>query len=308
MWKISSVQDALAAAGQELGTSSWRLVGQDRIDDFADVTEDHQWIHVDVERAARESPYAATIAHGFLTLSLIPAMSKEVYRVMNAKMGINYGLNTVRFLGPVTPGTRIRLRSVLVEAGKVDDRTVTSRFGTASDARDARSQHSSQISSPALCSESLSECARLQLMPGQSSSRYIVDHRSVHGRLRESISPANYIMRYIFSCISRLSPRWPSVPNGLRAISVGDERIFNTRSRGCSAHRWLNSGDARCRGAAPLQCLPPRSRHRISAGRTGATPLSMPHQSMSPALLAAHNLAPMFARSSYFQEGRMRYR
>ena len=97
---------------------------QDRIDAFADATGDHQWIHVDVERARTDSPYLATIAHGFLTLSLIPALSKDNYRVDNAKMGINYGLNRVRFLAPVPAGSRVRLRSELVDATKVDDTTV----------------------------------------------------------------------------------------------------------------------------------------------------------------------------------------
>jgi acyl dehydratase len=90
---ISSKNDAVDAAGQELGVSPWFAVEQDRIDGFADATGDHQWIHVDVERARAESPYLGPIAHGFLTLSLIPALSKANYRVDNAKMGINYGLN-----------------------------------------------------------------------------------------------------------------------------------------------------------------------------------------------------------------------
>jgi acyl dehydratase len=121
---IGSIDDAIKAVGQELGVSDWTLIDQARIDDFADVTEDHQWIHVDVDRAKNESPYGATIAHGFLTLSLIPRMSKDNYRVANAKMGINYGLNKVRFLTPVTPDSRIRVRSELVDATKVGDDTV----------------------------------------------------------------------------------------------------------------------------------------------------------------------------------------
>ncbi|NDJ87972.1 MaoC family dehydratase [Mycolicibacter kumamotonensis] len=121
---IGSVDDAVQAIGAELGVTSWLEVDQSRIDAFADVTGDHQWIHVDTERAIAESPYGATIAHGFLTLSLIPGVSKENYRVENAKMGINYGLNKVRFLAPVTAGSRIRVRSVLVDATKVDDSTV----------------------------------------------------------------------------------------------------------------------------------------------------------------------------------------
>ncbi len=85
---------------------------------------DHQWIHVDVEKAKVESPYGATIAHGFLTLSLIPGVSKDNYRVENARLGINYGLNKVRFLAPVASGSRIRVRFQLADAAKVDNDTV----------------------------------------------------------------------------------------------------------------------------------------------------------------------------------------
>jgi len=121
---ISSIEEAVEAVGQELGTSNWIAIDQKRIDAFADTTGDHQWIHVDVERARTESPYRTTIAHGFLTLSLIPGLSKDNYRVDNAKMGINYGLNRVRFLAPVPVGSRIRLKSELVDATKVNDTTV----------------------------------------------------------------------------------------------------------------------------------------------------------------------------------------
>lgn len=121
---IASIAEAVDAVGQELGVSGWTAVDQDRIDAFADTTGDRQWIHVDVERAGAESPYGTTIAHGFLTLSLIPALSKDNYRVDNAKMGINYGLNKVRFLAPVPAGSRVRVRSDLVDATRVNDTTV----------------------------------------------------------------------------------------------------------------------------------------------------------------------------------------
>jgi acyl dehydratase len=121
---ISSIEEAVEVVGQELATSEWITIDQERINAFADATDDHQWIHVDVERAKTESPYRTTIAHGFLTLSLIPGLSKHNYRVDNAKMGINYGLNKVRFLAPVQPGSRIRLRSELIDAKKVNDTTV----------------------------------------------------------------------------------------------------------------------------------------------------------------------------------------
>jgi acyl dehydratase len=121
---IGSIDEAVQLIGQELGVSDWTGIDQKRIDAFADVTGDHQWIHVDVERARTESPYRSTIAHGFLTLSLIPALSKANYLVENAKMGINYGLNRVRFLTPVPVGSRVRVRSELIDAAKVDDITV----------------------------------------------------------------------------------------------------------------------------------------------------------------------------------------
>ena len=121
---ISSFDDAVGLVGQELGVGEWKEIDQKRIDAFADVTEDHQWIHIDVDRAKAESPYGTTIAHGFLTLSMIPAMSKDNFRVENAKMAVNYGLNKVRFLAAVPSGGRIRARSELIDAAKVDDSTV----------------------------------------------------------------------------------------------------------------------------------------------------------------------------------------
>lgn len=121
---ITSIDEALETVGEELGVTDWLVVDQERIDQFATTTVDRQWIHVDVQRAKRESPYGATIAHGFLTLSLIPGMSKANLRVEETKMAINYGLNKVRFLAPVKAGSRIRLRSALVSAAKVDESTV----------------------------------------------------------------------------------------------------------------------------------------------------------------------------------------
>lgn len=117
---ITSIENAQALVGTELGVSDWMEIDQKRVNDFADVTGDHQWIHVDVERAKAESPYKAPIAHGFLTLSLIPALSKDNYRVENAKLGINYGLNKVRFLNAVPVGSRVRARSELVDVKAKD--------------------------------------------------------------------------------------------------------------------------------------------------------------------------------------------
>ena len=121
---ISSIDDAVSLVGSELGVSDWLEIDQHRINDFADVTGDHQWIHVDVERAKNESPYGAPIAHGFLTLSLIPALSKDNFRVQNAQLVINYGLNKVRFLSAVPVGSLIRVRSELADAVAKDAGTV----------------------------------------------------------------------------------------------------------------------------------------------------------------------------------------
>ncbi|MCC3314657.1 MaoC family dehydratase [Nocardia africana] len=102
--------DALAAAvGTELGVSDWLQVDQDRINTFADATGDHQWIHVDTEKAA-QGPYGHTIAHGFLTLSLLVPLTNQATTVGGITMGINYGLNKVRFITPVPSGGRIRAR------------------------------------------------------------------------------------------------------------------------------------------------------------------------------------------------------
>jgi acyl dehydratase len=121
---LSSIDDATGLVGSELGVSEWVTIDQQRVNDFADVTGDHQWIHVDVERAKAESPYGAPIAHGFLTLSMIPALSKDNFRVQNAKLVINYGLNKVRFLAAVPVGSRIRVRSELADAVSKDEGTV----------------------------------------------------------------------------------------------------------------------------------------------------------------------------------------
>ena len=124
MRAIASIDDAVAAVGSELGTSDWLLVDQARIDIFAEATGDHQWIHVDAERAKAESPYGATIAHGLLTLSLIPALSKQCFVVENVRMGINYGFNKVRFIAPVVVDSRVRVRSRLADVAKTDESTV----------------------------------------------------------------------------------------------------------------------------------------------------------------------------------------
>ena len=110
---ISSFEDLKALEGLEVGVSDWFQITQDQINQFADVTLDHQWIHVDVERAQQEMPGGTTIAHGYLTLSMIPAMTAGFLEFTNLKMGINYGLNKVRFTSMVTVDSRIRARSVV---------------------------------------------------------------------------------------------------------------------------------------------------------------------------------------------------
>ena len=99
--------------GKLLGTSDWLTVDQDRINKFADATGDHQWIHVDVARAAKEMPGGKTIAHGFLTLSLLPVLMDSVYKIEKTSRGINYGSNKVRFTAMVPSGSRIRLHQTL---------------------------------------------------------------------------------------------------------------------------------------------------------------------------------------------------
>jgi acyl dehydratase len=111
---IESLDELRSLVGQEVGTSDWLEVTQAMIAAFADVTRDRQWIHVDVERARRESPFGTTIAHGFLTLSLVSHLhGQSVHVGGDYKMGINYGLNRVRFAHPVCSGSRIRTRSTI---------------------------------------------------------------------------------------------------------------------------------------------------------------------------------------------------
>jgi acyl dehydratase len=112
MTNFTSVAELAGAAGTELGTSEWLTIDQDRIDAFAEATGDHQWIHVDVERAA-SGPFGGTIAHGYLTLSLLPLLTGAMFTVENAPMRINYGLDRVRFVQPVRSGSRVRAVATL---------------------------------------------------------------------------------------------------------------------------------------------------------------------------------------------------
>ena len=104
--------------GREVSISDWLVVTQERINAFADTTDDHQWIHVDVERATAETPFGTTIAHGFLTLSLLSGLMRNAVTIDGPRMTLNYGFNRVRFVSPVPSGSRIRARVVL---GRLDD-------------------------------------------------------------------------------------------------------------------------------------------------------------------------------------------
>jgi len=113
---IKSIADAKALEGEEIGLSDWVVIDQHRIDQFAEATADHQWIHVDTERAAREMPNGKTIAHGYLTLALIPALSANFIQVENLARVFNFGANKVRFYTPVAAGAKVRARAKLLQA------------------------------------------------------------------------------------------------------------------------------------------------------------------------------------------------
>jgi len=120
---INGLDELRSLTGQEIGVSDWTPVTQDMINRFADVTGDHQWIHVDVERARRETPFGSTIAHGFLTVSLLAELSRQTIEVRgDFKMRINYGFNKLRFVSPVPAGSRIRAHFT---PQKVTDNEVT---------------------------------------------------------------------------------------------------------------------------------------------------------------------------------------
>jgi acyl dehydratase len=120
---IATLADLRARVGQEIGASGWLVIDQQRINAFADATGDHQWIHVDAERAARETPFGTTIAHGFLTLSLVSALMRNTVSIGGLRMTINYGLNRVRFVSPVPSGARVRARVALGAVEDVKDAT-----------------------------------------------------------------------------------------------------------------------------------------------------------------------------------------
>lgn len=118
MKTFETLADLAACVGQEVAVSDWITITQEQVNRFADATGDHQWIHVDPERA-RQGPFGAPIAHGFLTLSLLPRFFESSFDVRGSRMGVNYGLNKVRFTAPVPVGSRLRARMTLLSAEPV---------------------------------------------------------------------------------------------------------------------------------------------------------------------------------------------
>ena len=116
MHVISSIEDAKSLEGVEVGLSDWVVIDQNRIDQFAEATGDYQWIHVDTERAAAEMPEGKTIAHGYLTLALIPSLTGNFVEMENLARAINFGVNKVRFYTPVRAGDRVRARATVLQA------------------------------------------------------------------------------------------------------------------------------------------------------------------------------------------------
>lgn len=121
MREIASYGELKALVGSEVAVSDWMEISQQRVNMFADATGDHQWIHVDVERSKRESPFGGTIGHGFLTLSLLPTIFENALAMRDARMVLNYGLNKVRFPAPLPVGSRVRGRLTLKSVEEIDD-------------------------------------------------------------------------------------------------------------------------------------------------------------------------------------------
>ncbi len=119
MTTTTTIDQLPSYVGKELGTSDWFEVTQQRVNQFADATDDRQWIHVDVERAAKESPFGGPIGHGYLTLALLIPMWSQVLAVTDARMAVNYGLNKVRFPAPVPVGSKLRLTATLADVEQV---------------------------------------------------------------------------------------------------------------------------------------------------------------------------------------------
>ncbi|SFM76198.1 MaoC family dehydratase [Variovorax sp. OV329] len=117
---FQTLSDLAACVGQEVAVSDWITITQEQVNQFAEATGDHQWIHVDVEKA-KKGPFGAPIAHGFLTLSLLPRFFETSVAVVESRMGVNYGLNRVRFMSPVPVGSRLRARMKLLSSDAIDN-------------------------------------------------------------------------------------------------------------------------------------------------------------------------------------------
>ena len=113
---VQGVEGVLAKVGHHLGHSEWVQITQEQVNQFAEATHDHQWIHVDVERAKKESPFGGPIAHGYLTLSLVSALAAQIIEATGFRMGVNYGADKIRFMSPVPVGARVRASATLDEA------------------------------------------------------------------------------------------------------------------------------------------------------------------------------------------------
>nr|WP_314622327.1 MaoC family dehydratase [uncultured Noviherbaspirillum sp.] len=120
MREIASLDELKALVGQEIAVSDWVQISQERVNQFAEATGDYQWIHLDVERCKRESPFGGPIAHGYLTLSLLPMLMQNSVRMTDVRMGVNYGLNKVRFPAPVPVGSKVRSRTTVLSVEDIE--------------------------------------------------------------------------------------------------------------------------------------------------------------------------------------------
>ena len=120
MREIASLDELKALVGQEVAVSDWVQISQERVNQFAEATGDYQWIHLDVERCKRESPFGGPIAHGYLTLSLLPMLMQNSVRMTDVRMGVNYGLNKVRFPAPVPVGSKVRSRTKVLSVEDIE--------------------------------------------------------------------------------------------------------------------------------------------------------------------------------------------
>lgn len=124
MLTINGLEELKSFVGKEIGVSDWYEITQEKINLFAEATGDHQWIHVNIEMAKQYSPFKTTIAHGFMTLSLIPMLSDKIWSIKGVKMGVNYGTNKVRFTSPVPVNSKVRLRSTLSNLQEIENNGV----------------------------------------------------------------------------------------------------------------------------------------------------------------------------------------